>query len=228
VGRTTNCPLCDANFYCRTSTSKDVCPLHTTSSAGSYSRVNCICDPGYQCTYYKEIQAIVTLNATLWEFQNDINGVRTAFIAAMAAAAGVQPSQVTINDVLAQTGRRRLLADGKEGGMIDVHASVTGSVQLRDLDKHLDRHIEKLHVAHSWKQAPQVRAVALSTFHPVKAQPQPRRDLDKPSLAAAMDAKAASPARAATLKRITTRDRAKDRLLKLVDHEKLMQSLNEI
>ena len=112
--------------------------------------------------------------------------------------------------------------------MIDVHASVTGSVQLRDLDKHLDRHIEKLHVAHSWKQAPQVRAVALSTFHPVKAQPQPRRDLDKPSLAAAMDAKAASPARAATLKRITTRDRAKDRLLHLVDREKLMQSLNEI
>jgi len=225
VGRTTNCPLCDANFYCRTSTTKDVCPLHTTSSAGSYSRVNCICDPGYQCTYYKEIQAIVTLNATLWEFQNDINGVRTAFISAMAAAAGVQPSQVTINDVLTQSGRRRLLSDRKEGGMIDVHASVTGSVQLRDLDKHLDRHIEKLHVSHTWKQAPQVRAVALATFQAVKA-PVPAKG--KPGLAAALKAKDARPAQAASLKRVATRDLAKERLLQLVDREKLIQSLNEI
>jgi len=227
VGRTTNCPLCDANFYCRTSTSKDVCPLHTTSSAGSYSRVNCICDPGYQCTYYKEIQAIVTLNATLWEFQNDINGVRTAFIAAMAAAAGVQPSQVTINDVLTQSRRRHLLGEEAARGLIDVHASVTGSVQLRDLDKHLDRHIEKLHVAHTWKQAPQVRAVALSTFQAVNV-PQPRAGLGKRAIAAALDPRAASPAQAAILKRVNTKDRAKDNLLQMVDREKLMQKLYDI
>jgi len=109
--------------------------------------------------------------------------------------------------------------------MIDVHASVTGSVQLRDLDKHLDRHIEKLHVSHTWKQAPQVRAVALSTFQAVKA-PVPAKG--KPGLAAALKAKDARPAQAASLKRVATRDLAKERLLQLVDREKLIQSLNEI
>jgi len=222
VGRTTNCPLCDANFYCRTSTTKDVCPLHTTSSAGSYSRVNCICDIGFQCTYYREIQAIVTLNATLWEFQNDYNGVRTAFISAMAAAAGVQPSQVTINDVFAKTVRRRLLADQKEGGKIDVHASIIGSVQLRDLDKHLDRHIEKLHVAHTWKQAPQVRAVALSPVQVVKAPQATGGAVDGPGPEDALDVKTGIPVSVVTLKRVSPRD------LDRMDGEKFMQSLNGI
>lgn len=229
VGRTSNCPLCEANFYCRTSTSKDICPLHTTSSAGSYSRVNCICDPGYQCTYYKQIQAIVTLNATLWEFQNDINGVRTAFIAAMAAAAGVQPSQVTINDVLTQSQRRRLLSEdgGNARELIDVHASVTGAVHLRDLDKHLNRHIEKLHVAHTWKQAPQVRAVALSTVQAVKA-PQAMPGTGRPGPASVRNTKAGGLSRGATLKRVETKDMARERLLQRVDNEKLMKKLYEI
>jgi len=156
-----------------------VCPLHTTSSAGSYSRANCICDPGFQCTYYKQIQAIVTLNATLWEFQNDINGVRTAFIAAMAAAAGVHSSQVTINDVVSQNRRRRLLAlpaddqpvpDGMQQ-VINVHASVLGAVHLRDLDKHLNRHSPTLHVSHSWEQAQRVMAVPMGPLVPATKPP---------------------------------------------------------
>jgi hypothetical protein len=242
VGRSSNCPLCEANFYCRTSTLKDVCPLHTTSSAGSYSRVNCICDPGYQCTYYKQIQAIVTLNATMWEFQNNVNGVRTAFIAAMAAAAGVQPSQVTINDVLAQTGRRLLaLSSGDQRGMIDVHASVHGAVVLNDLDKHLNRHIENLHISHSWKQAPQVRAVALARS-PERAEirkaevnkaperAEVRKLVDpKPERAEVrklVDPKpAAEPRMDAALKAKEFRDKAQARLVQLVDKEKVMGSL---
>jgi len=221
VGRTTNCPLCEANFYCRTSTSKNVCPLHTTSSAGSYSRVNCICDPGYQCTYYKQIQAIVTLNATLWEFQNDYNGVRTAFLAAMAAAAGVQPSQITINNVVTQNRRRRLLSMGEEAEreLIDVHASVHGAVVLRDLDKHLNRHMENLHISHTWKQAPQVRAVPVSsTVVAVRKDPPAakafRRENREP-VAAAPDSK-------------SYKDRAKARLVQLVNKDQLIDTLYKV
>lgn len=185
IGRSSNCPLCDENFYCRTSTMKEVCPLHTTSVAGAYSRVNCRfvvfghfcvfvlyflikpqnrCDPGYQCTYYKQIQAVVTLNSTLWEFNNNVNGVRTAFIAAMAAAAGVQPSQVTINGVVIRNRRRNLLSltsDTAPAQTIEVHASVTGSVRLRDLDKHLSRHNKNLHIDHKWEQAHKVLATPI-------------------------------------------------------------------
>lgn len=116
VGRTTNCPVCTANYYCRTSTLKEACPMHTTSATGSYSRLNCKCNPGYSCTYYKRIQAIVTLNATVYDFNNDVGGVKTAFLSAMAAAANVSSSHITINGVVARTsptaapGSRRLLS----------------------------------------------------------------------------------------------------------------------
>jgi hypothetical protein len=87
--------------------------MHTTSAAGSYSRLNCRCTPGYSCTYYKRIQAIITLNSTAYDFNNNVGGVRTAFIAAMAAAANVSTQYVSINGVVARTaalGSRRLLS----------------------------------------------------------------------------------------------------------------------
>ena len=234
VGRTTNCPLCDTNFYCRTSTSKDVCPLHTTSSAGSYSRVNCLCDPGYQCTYYKQIQAIVTLNATLWEFNNDINGVRTAFIAAMAAAAGVHTSFVTINEVMTQGGRRRALLSvesGTEGvrETINVHASVSGAVKLRDLDKHLGRHSSTLHIAHRWEQAPQIHAVAIQGA----AVPGLRRLGMAPAKAGKWQVKTdpvvkQEVPKAVVDERIVARERVKARSIKLVNKDFLMGMLNQV
>jgi hypothetical protein len=87
--------------------------MHTTSNAGSFSRLNCKCTPGYSCTYYKKIQAIVTLNVTITDFNNDVGGVRTAFLAAMAAAANVTSDHVVINGVTvssaaSQQGRRLL------------------------------------------------------------------------------------------------------------------------
>lgn len=230
VGRTTNCPLCDPNFYCRTSTMKDICPLHTTSSAGSYSRVNCLCDPGYQCTYYKQIQAVVTLNATLWEFNNDINGVRTAFIAAMAAAAGVHTSYVTINEVVTSGGRRRaLLSVSSEGGAgstetINVHASVMGAVRLRDLDTHLRRHSPTLHVSHRWEQAPQIHAVAIAGA----SAPSTRRMARTPSSATPVTGPAkARSAPAADAERKKASERLKSRAIKLVNNEFLMSMLNK-
>jgi len=204
VGRSSNCPLCEVNFYCRTSTSKDICPLHTVSAAGSYSRINCLCDPGFQCTYYKQIQAVVTLNATLWEFNNNVNGVKTAFIAAMAAAAGVQPSQITINDVMSKSRRRRLLALDSDGELIDVHASIIGSVKLKDLDQHLNRHKENLHVQHQWKRAQKIEVVPIQpTTLPVV--------INKPVIAS----------RAYNEKELRTR------AAKLVSAKHLMESLNK-
>jgi hypothetical protein len=228
VGRSSNCPLCESNFYCRTSTTKDICPLHTTSSSGSYSRVNCLCDPGYQCTYYKQIQAVVTLNATLWEFNNDINGVRTAFIHAMAAAAGVHPNYVTINEVMTQGRRRRALLSLEDGNgereTINVHASVTGAVRLRDLDKHLNRHSSLLHIAHRWEQAPQIHAVAI---RPSNA-PAQRRAMPAPAPAKVQAPVARQPMgdvnKAA---RDVIHERMKARSIKLVNNDFLMDMLNK-
>ena len=97
--------------------------MHTTSGDASYSRLNCRCTPGYSCTYYKQIQAIVTLNATLSEFNNDVGGVKTAFLAAMAAAANVTADHVVINGVVSHvlnplTGNRRLFS-------ADMHSAST-------------------------------------------------------------------------------------------------------
>jgi hypothetical protein len=80
--------------------------MHTTSVAGSYSRLNCKCNPGYSCTYYKRIQAIVTLNSTAYDFNNNVGGVRDAFIASMALAAGVTSNHVTINGVVSRSSAR--------------------------------------------------------------------------------------------------------------------------
>lgn len=117
VGRSANCPVCPANFYCRTATMKQPCPSNTVSPAGSYSILKCKCEPGFSCTYYKQIQAIVTLNTTLYDFNNNVNGIQTSFLQAMGAAANVSASQVIINGVVDSTapaarGGRRLFSVG--------------------------------------------------------------------------------------------------------------------
>ena len=122
-GRTSNCPICPANQYCRTSTIKETCPMHTTAPAGSYSRLNCVCDPGYSCSYYKQIQAIVTLNTTLSDFNGNVGNIKSMFVSAMAAAANVTSNFVVINGVASRVGRR-LLSVGSEFEMSG--ASVDG------------------------------------------------------------------------------------------------------
>jgi hypothetical protein len=167
MGRTQPCPLCDANYYCRTSITKDSCPTHTTSLAGAYSRVNCRCDPGYQCTYYKQIQAVVTLNVSAADFNNNVNNVKTNFISAMAAAAQVPTNRVTINGVLGKSRRRNLLAATTKEDMInsksdtqgiDVHATVLGAVRLHDLDKQMALISKGVHLRHVWAESHKINA----------------------------------------------------------------------
>ena len=149
VGSNRDCPLCPANFYCKNPTSSAPCPEHTTSAAGSSSLLHCQCVSGFRCAYTKKITAVVTLNTTLSNFESDTGGVRTAFKSAVAAAAGVTPDQVTINNVAPKTGRRLLGA----AALIEVRASVHGAERLHRLDAHLGRHSATLHQGHVWDEA---------------------------------------------------------------------------
>jgi hypothetical protein len=149
--------------------------VHTTSLAGAYSRINCKCDPGYQCLYYKQIQAVVTLNVTLAEFNANTNNVKNNFLSAMAAAAKVSVSHVTINGVVSRSRRRNLLSVTTKEGLeahknakatehgIEVHATVMGAVRLHDLEKQLAAHHNNdstLHMGHVWAESHKIDANA--------------------------------------------------------------------
>ena len=88
----TDCPPCPANSFCQTSGDIEPCPAHTSAVAGSVSKLSCLCDPGYQCTYSKAVRVNVTLPLTQAQF--DL--VRAQFLQAIAAAAGVDQGQVSI------------------------------------------------------------------------------------------------------------------------------------
>ena len=152
IASSINCPLCPINYYCTNSITIKTCPTHTSSVIGSSSLLNCRCDQGYKCAYSKRITAVVTLNSTTSSFNNDVGGIKTAFVNAVATAAGVSANQVTINSVIAKGGGgRRLLS--LEEGFIDVFASVEGAERLSKLDLHLNKHSLTLHQGHSWQEA---------------------------------------------------------------------------
>lgn len=88
----TDCQPCPADAFCQTSGELELCPAHTSAAQGSVTKLSCICDVGYQCTYTKAVRVNVTLPLTQEQFQF----VREQFIQAVAAAAGVDPSLVSI------------------------------------------------------------------------------------------------------------------------------------
>jgi hypothetical protein len=112
--------------------------------------LHCRCDAGFKCSYTKKITAVVTLNTSASSFNNPQDPVRLSFIAAVAAAAGVSPSQVTIGQVKSKTVGRRLLSDEE---FIDVHTTVEGATRLHRLDLHLAGHSATLHQGHTWQEA---------------------------------------------------------------------------
>jgi len=112
IGSSQDCPLCTANSYCASPTAIAICPLNTQSPAGSSSLLQCICMPGYQCTYTKRISLVITLtNVTQSAFQNNVNNVRTNLIKAIATAANVSEANVNITSFSPHvtSGGRRLL-----------------------------------------------------------------------------------------------------------------------
>ena len=102
------CPPCPANSYCPNATTIDACPNHTTSAARSTDLSQCLCIPGYQCQLVKVVHAEVTLPFNLSTFTAEL---QAKYIAAVAAAAGVDPSQVQIVSItdLSTGGNRRIL-----------------------------------------------------------------------------------------------------------------------
>jgi hypothetical protein len=147
----TFCSTCPLGQYCPSTTTSipSTCPQHTTSVAGSASLLHCTCVEGFFCSYTKRITAVVTLNTTLMNFESDVGGVRTAFIAAVASAAGVVPSKVAINGVAQKATGRRLLSASPY--LIDVRTTIHGAERLQNLAGHLARHSIHLHQAHRWE-----------------------------------------------------------------------------
>ena len=149
-GRTSNCALCPVNSYCISPVTISRCPINTVSLPGASSQLGCTCLPGYTCSYTKRITAVVTLNASLSDFDDDVKNIKTSFIAAIAAAAGVATSQVTIKNVVQHGAGRRLLAVG-----IDVHMEVNGAHALDNVHKHMR---EKVVSKVEWKAAHSVKS----------------------------------------------------------------------
>jgi hypothetical protein len=153
--------VCDANYYCRVPTLKEACPVHTWSSVGAFSQFQCRCDEGYVCSYTKQIQTTVLLNCSLYDFNNDVNHVKTDFLASLAAAAGVPVSNVVINGVTGNVG----LPGGNRRNQnvvstVEVRATVMGAVSLVGLEHQMQRRSAHLHLhSNSWNSASNTRAI---------------------------------------------------------------------
>jgi hypothetical protein len=116
------------------------------------------------CIYAKRLHVLVTLNASASDFSGDVGGIKTAFIAALIAAAGgvgegSHSVDVTINQVtpLTVSGRRLL---NMEEDLVDVHATVSGAVSLRHLPQQLAARAPSLHVRHIVKHEHVAHTVA--------------------------------------------------------------------
>ena len=79
-------------------------------SAGA-SLLNCTCDEGYECVYRRAVRVVVHLPYTVSQF----TAMQGQFIQAVADAAGVSPSQVTIVAVRPRGSARRRLLEHDEG-----------------------------------------------------------------------------------------------------------------
>ena len=145
------CSPCTANFFCPPSTTApQQCPSHTWSAPGASSRLDCACDKGFRCRYTKRITVILTLNCTLEDFNNNVGNVRTEMIAAIAAAAHVDPSQVVINGVLPHS----LARHRRDTQRISV--TVSGATGMDPMQKC------RVVTAYEWREAHDVRIAITS------------------------------------------------------------------
>ena len=122
--RVVDCGLCPAGFYCPNTTVIVACPANTFSPSGSSDLASCTCNAGYKCEVTKVVHAEVTLPISVVDFE----ALRQAYINAVAAAAGVDPSQVIIVSVTSSSpGGRRLLANRQ---FAEVHTNIYGSKHM--------------------------------------------------------------------------------------------------
>ena len=159
-GLATECPLCPTDYFCQTPLTQQACPAHTMAPEGSYTKLSCVCEPGFSCSYHKVIQAVIVVNATVDDFAQDAGGVRTAFVATVASAAGVAVDKVIINSVtVIPDARRRLLSVGdndEQGRVASIVVSVAGVEYIEDPAEHARGGINIL--GHSWEEVHLVHA----------------------------------------------------------------------
>ena len=121
VTRLADCGACPAGFYCPNTTAIVACPSNTFSPASSSDLASCTCNAGYRCEVTKVVHAEITLPITIVDFE----ALRQAYINAVAAAAGVDPSQVVIVSVTTKIPTGRRLLSVRE--FTEVHTSIYGS-----------------------------------------------------------------------------------------------------
>lgn len=123
LSRLADCPLCPAGFYCTNTTDIAPCPTNTMSPSGSSDLASCSCNPGYRCEVTQVVHAEVELPITI----NDFEALRSQYIAAVAAAAGVDSSQVlivSVTNAVLSVRRRRLL---QQPNWVQIHTSIYNS-----------------------------------------------------------------------------------------------------
>ena len=175
------CLACPSGSYCVGGLPSAVpCPTNTNSVQSSSSLFNCICLPGYQCTYTKTISLVITLsNVSISAWNSNTNNITTNLKAAIAAAAHVSLSQVTfVNATLhinSGSSRRLLGLDlghashhhqimhhhKKENvaaysmqvltPKLDVHSVIVGAHTLSNLNHHLIKYKVQ---HHGWRETP--------------------------------------------------------------------------
>jgi hypothetical protein len=143
--KVSECPLCAAGYWCPNSLSMKKCPNNTNSVAGASDLSECACGPGYECIITKIVHATVVISMTQEQFTPD---VQAQYRAAIAAAAGIDASLVSIQGVfsiISPPSGRRLLSHSRgtpwEDRAIEVHTLIhkTSMVELSDLDTHLSQ-----------------------------------------------------------------------------------------
>lgn len=128
-----DCQTCQANYYCTLPTFQEQCPIGTYSLAGSKSQLDCRCKAGYYCQYKEMVTAVVSLNITITQWNQDENGIQGKLRNALAAAAGVSPSKVFLLNARTRSSARRLLSQGG----IDIVANVQDARELNNLESEI-------------------------------------------------------------------------------------------
>jgi hypothetical protein len=129
---------CNPGFYLSDPNSNNsqcsACPLYTTSAANNTDTtvLSCTCLAGYTCKYTKRIQGVIKLNMTLSDFTAT---AQDALKIAIAQAAGVDVSQVSIVSISSGSSNRRLL------GTLAEENTLTVTVRINDSQ---NAHIRKL------------------------------------------------------------------------------------
>lgn len=164
-----SCGTCSAGSYCPQPDLKASCPAYTTSPAGSTSQLQCTCMAGYQCTYTKIVEAVVSLSIDVASFQTA--EVQLAFKRAIAAAAGgISSDMVYITKLVSPSmyapTARRLLAVEDTGltpspadeakphphganTVLHVFVGVVGSDSLHHISEHLSEQ-SLVNIASAW------------------------------------------------------------------------------